>query len=241
MADDTIPRRDFLKGAAVAGTAAAAVIAPVATAAAQSAPAQQAPAAQAAADEAMVTLTEAERAFFSAAADTIIPADSLSPSGTDCGVVIFIDRQLASAWGGGAKMYRNGPFLKPPGEGFGYQLPLTPREYFAAGIVATNEWLKKTRGKEFDRLSPTERDEALKQLDQGKADLGGFNGKQFMEALLDITMEGFFSDPIYGGNKNKVSWRMIGYPGLPATYANQIGPYRNKLYKVEPQSIADFS
>ena len=38
-----------------------------------------------------------------AAVDTIIPADELSPSGTECGVVTFIDRQLAGAWGSGAK------------------------------------------------------------------------------------------------------------------------------------------
>lgn len=240
MADDRILRREFLKGAAIAGTAAATAIAPATEAAAQGAPPKPA-AAPPADSDAMLTLTPAEQAFFAAAADTIIPADDLSPSGTDCGVVTFIDRQLAGAFGGGARMYRNGPFKKPPGKGFGYQLPLTPREYFAAGIVATNDWLKKTRGKEFDRLPAKERDEVLKLMDQGKAELPNFDGKQFMEALLNITMEGFFSDPIYGGNKNKVSWRMIGYPGLPATYANLIEPYRNKLYKPEPQSIGDFS
>ena len=81
----------------------------------------------------------------------------------------------------------------------------------------------------------------LKLMEQGKADLADFNGKEFFEALLQITMEGFFADPIYGGNKNKVSWKMIGYPGLPATYANMMETYRDKPYKVEPQSIADFS
>jgi gluconate 2-dehydrogenase gamma chain len=185
-------------------------------------------------------LTATEAAFFSAAADTIVPADALSPSGSECGVVTFIDRQLAGAWGGGAKMYRNGPFRKAKPE-YGYQLPLTPREFFAAGIVATNDWVNKTRGKDFDRLAPKERDDVLKLMDQGKAELADFNGKEFFEALLTLTMEGFFSDPIYGGNKNKVSWRMIGYPGLPATYANLIEEYRNKPYKIEPQSIADFS
>lgn len=239
MGDESIPRRQFLKGAAVAGTAAA--ITPATQAVAQStAPPQPAAPTAGAGEDTMLTLTATEAAFFSAAADTFIPADALSPSGTECGVVTFIDRQLAGAWGGGAKMYRNGPFRKGKPE-HGYQLPLTPREFFAAGIVATNAWVNKTRGKDFDRLSPKERDDAFKLMDQGKAELPDFNSKQFFEALLQLTMEGFFSDPIYGGNKNKVSWKMIGYPGLPATYANAIEPYRNKLYKVEPQSIADFS
>jgi gluconate 2-dehydrogenase gamma chain len=241
MADDQIPRRRFLVGAGVAGTAVAAALSPAPPAQAQNATSPQTAAAPKAQDaEAMETLHAAEAAFFTAAADTIIPADELSPSGSECGVVTFVDRQLASAWGGGAKMYRNGPFRKAKPE-YGYQLPLTPREFFAAGIVATNAWTQKTYGKDFDRLSPKERDDTLKALDQGKAELADFNGKDFFEALLQITMEGFFSDPIYGGNRNKVSWKMIGYPGLPATYANVIEEYRNKRYAVEPQSIADFS
>ena len=86
--------------------------------------------------EPFVTLTASEAAFIVAAVDTLIPADELSPSGSDCGVAIFIDRQLGSAWGGGAKMYRSGPFHKGKPEQ-GYQLALTPREFFATGIAAT--------------------------------------------------------------------------------------------------------
>jgi gluconate 2-dehydrogenase gamma chain len=172
--------------------------------------------------------------------DTIIPADDLSPSGTDCGVAVFIDRQLGSAWGGGAKMYRSGPFRKGKPEQ-GYQLPLTPREFFAAGISAVNGWTRKAHGADFDRLTPKLRNDVLIALDQGKADLAGFDGKQFFEALLQITMEGFFADPVYGGNRNKVSWKMVGFPGLPATYANLMDEYRDKRYVAEPQSIVDFS
>jgi gluconate 2-dehydrogenase gamma chain len=54
-------------------------------------------------------------------------------------------------------------------------------------------------------------------------------------------MEGFFADPVYGGNYNKVSWRMVGYPGLPATWAAKAEAYRGKTVAIEPQSIADFS
>ena len=123
----------------------------------------------------------------------------------------------------------------------GYQLPLTPREFFAAGIAATNAWARKAYGKDFDRLTPAQREEALKTLEQGKAELAAFDGRQFFEALLTITMEGFFADPIYGGNRNKIAWKMVGFPGLPATYANAIEQYRGKRYVGEPQSIADFS
>ena len=236
--DDNAPiaRRNFLLGA---GTAVAAGLTPSASADAQQ-PKPPATAPTAASEEALLTLTASEAAFFSAAADTMIPADEHSPSGSACGVVIFVDRQLAGAWGGGAKMYRQGPFAKgTPTQG--YQLPLTPREFFAAGVVATNAWSRKTYGKDFDRLAPKEREAALKELESGKAALGEFNGKQFFEALLTITMEGFFADPIYGGNRNKAGWRMVGYPGLPAVYSTLIDEYRTKRYVVEPQSIADFS
>ena len=57
---------------------------------------------------------------------------------------------------------------------------------------------------------------------------------------LSLTMAGFFSDPIYGGNRDKIAWKMIGFPGLPATYADKIDAYRDKRYVAEPQSIADF-
>jgi len=234
--DNPIPRRGFLVGA---GTAVAASLTSL-SAEAQTSTATATPPAVATAAEGTLTLTSAEQAFFAAAVDTIIPADELTPSGSDCGVVVFIDRQLAGAYGSGAKLYRSGPFHKGKPEQ-GYQLPLTPREFFAAEIVATNEWSRKVRSKDFDRLAPKERAVALKELESGKVELSDFNGKQFFEALLEITMEGFFADPIYGGNRNKAGWRMVGYPGLPAVYTNLIDEYRNKRYSVEPQSIADFS
>ena len=240
MADTNVPRRSFLKGAGAAGTLAATALtgALPRAAEAQSAPA---PAVQPAAQpEPMLTLTATEAAFLSAAYDTIIPADALSPSGTDCGLVTYVDRQLAGAWGSGARMYRNGPFLPSKPE-YGYQLPLTPREYFAAGIKATNAWTTKTYGKEFDRLSPADRTATLSAMEQSRAQFEGLDAKPFFEAVLQSAMEGFFADPIYGGNRNKVAWKMIGYPGLPATWANKALEYRGKKVTIEPQSIADFS
>jgi gluconate 2-dehydrogenase gamma chain len=141
MADDTIPRRRFLLGAGLASTAVAAGRAsevPLPAQAETSAAPPPAPAAPASAEpDTLLLLTATEAAFVSAAVDAIIPADELSPSGTDCGLVVFIDRQLASEWGGGAKMYRSGPFHKGKPEQ-GYQLALTPRDFFQVGIAEAN-------------------------------------------------------------------------------------------------------
>ncbi|WP_024514679.1 gluconate 2-dehydrogenase subunit 3 family protein [Bradyrhizobium sp. Tv2a-2] len=240
MTDDALQRRTFLLGVGLAGTAIATGIPQEAEA--QPQPAAPSPAAAAPADtEPFVTLTATEAAFIVAAVDTLIPADELSPSGSDCGVAVFIDRQLGSAWGGGAKMYRAGPFHKGKPEQ-GYQLALTPREFFAAGIVAANAWSRKNfGGKDFDRLAVGDRVAALKAMEDGKAAFDNFDTRAFFNQLLSLAMAGFFADPIYGGNRDKVAWKMIGFPGLPATYADKIDAYRDKRYVAEPQSIADFS
>lgn len=230
MADDGIARRGFLTGAGAAGAGAAAI---TTLPAAEAARAEVAP-------ETWLVLTADEVAFFSATSDTMIPADTLSPSGSECGIPVFIDRQLASAWGAGARMYRAGPF-HPGLPEQGYQLPLTPRDYFGAGVEAANAWSRKTYGKSFDRLTADQRIQALTAMEEGKAEFVAFDAKAFFQRLLTLTMEGFFSDPIYGGNRNKVSWRMLGFPGLPATYAGKAEQYRDKRYVAEPQSIADFS
>ena len=243
MPDDSIARRDFLKGVGAAGASVALLAAP------QTTPAKAADGStgvtrqgsdRPAEAHGWLTLTMDEVAFFSAVADSMIPADELSPSGTDCGIPVFIDRQLASAWGAGAKMYRAGPFHEGVPEQ-GYQLSLTPREFFAVGVRAASDWSRQTYGKEFDRLGPAERITALKSMEDGSAKMADIDLKEFFQRLLDITMEGFFSDPLYGGNRNKASWRMLGFPGLPATYADKMDEYRNKRYLAEPQSIVDFS
>ena len=239
MVDETLPRRKFLLGAGLAGASVAMAGTAPAPATAQTAPAAPQPVAHAE-PETWLTLTATEVAFMSAMADTIIPADELSPSGTDCGVVTYIDRQLAGAYGAGAKMYRSGPFQRGKPEQ-GYQLALTPRQYFEAGIEATNDWSRKTYGKEFDRLSPADRAAALKQMEEGNAKLEHFSATGFFNRVLGIVMEGFFADPMYGGNRNKVSWQMLGFPGLPATYADKVDAYYNKRYVAPPRSIADFS
>lgn len=237
MAEEKIQRRDLLRGAGAVGTLAAASV----SASLVGTPKAQAAAGEAA-DEAKtwLTLTRPEAAFIEAAVDTLIPADDLTPSGSDCGLAIFIDRQLAGAYGNGARLYRQGPFLQGKPQ-HGYQLSLTPREFFAAGIKAANEWSNATYGKNFDRLNENQRIEAMQALEAGTPEFPGFSAAMFFDQLLALTMQGFFADPIYGGNKDKVAWKMIGFPGLPAFYRREITEYRDRKFDRGPLSIQDFS
>ena len=187
-----------------------------------------------------LTLTEAEAAFLQAAADTIIPADALSPSASQCGVIDFIDCELAGPYGEGARLYRDGPIEKGKPE-HGYQLGLTPSDFFADGIAAAEAWTQARFGRSFAALGETERGEALAAMESGKAEFAGFGAKEFFEALLTIVMEGFFADPYYGGNRDLAGWKMLGYPGLMADYQAAIETYRGKRYRAKPRSIGDFA
>jgi gluconate 2-dehydrogenase gamma chain len=185
-------------------------------------------------------LTPPELSFLKAAVDTFIPADALSPSGSDCGVVDFMARELAGAWGAGARLYRDGPFFVGKPE-HGYQLGLTPRALIRQGIAAANAWTLTRHGQDFGSLTEADRVTALKAFEDGTAQWPDIPSQEFFEALLSLAMEGFFADPIHGGNRDRAAWRMIGYPGLPAEYRDAVETSFGKRYDAPPKSIADVS
>jgi gluconate 2-dehydrogenase gamma chain len=68
----------------------------------------------------------------------------------------------------------------------------------------------------FAQMSADQQDAYLHALEAGGKDLGGVPSDVFFAHLWQCTVEGFFSDPVYGGNRNMVAWRMIGFPGAYA-------------------------
>jgi gluconate 2-dehydrogenase gamma chain len=231
-----IDRRRFLQQLGIVGSVSALL---PGDGDAQTAPgAGEAAAEQGAPLPAYLFFTPPEAAFVEAAVDRLIPADELTPSGTQCGVALFIDRQLAGAWGAGERLYRQGPWQTGKPEQ-GYQLPLTPAELYRNGIAATHRHCQAAHEREFDRLDEATQVAVLQGLERGEIELEGLPSRVFFNALLQNTMEGFFADPIYGGNRGKVAWKMIGYPGVIAVYAEDIKNYRNRPYDAEPTSILD--
>jgi gluconate 2-dehydrogenase gamma chain len=134
-------------------------------------------------------------------------------------------------------MYRNGPWL-PGTPQQGYQLRQTPAELYRQGIAATQAYCNKTYQRSFGALEAREQDDVLKGLDGGTITFAELPAKTFFEMLLQNTLEGFFADPLYGGNRDKIGWKLVGFPGVAAYYANKITDY-NKPYNVPPVSIAD--
>ncbi|HEY6380173.1 MAG TPA: gluconate 2-dehydrogenase subunit 3 family protein, partial [Pseudolabrys sp.] len=63
----------------------------------------------------------------------------------------------------------------------------------------------------------------------------------FFTTMYQTVIEGMFSDPIYGGNRNKASWKIIGFPGVIAVHYQNVEKFRDKKYSADPLSIADMS
>src|SRR5512132_4003260 len=75
--------------------------------------------------------TEEEALAIAAAAARIFPRDESGPVANEAGVVIYIDRQLAAAYGRDHYRYTQGPFADGVSEQ-GYQGKETPREIYRA-------------------------------------------------------------------------------------------------------------
>jgi gluconate 2-dehydrogenase gamma chain len=181
-------------------------------------------------------LNDEEAAFIKAAVARLIPADPQWPGGVEAGVPNYIDKQLGGAWGAGERLYRSGPW-HPGTPSQGYQLPFTPAELFRTAIAAINKELSQA-GTPFAQMSAERQDTYLASLEAAGKDLGGVPSDVFFSHLWDCTVEGFFSDPVYGGNRNMVAWRMIGFPGAYASYYELVDQHGIKIDRA-PMSLAE--
>lgn len=181
--------------------------------------------------------TRDEAAFVEAAIDHLIPADELGPGAREAGVAVFIDRQLSGAFGTAAKWFTQGPWGESVPEQ-GYQLPLTPRQLYRLCIDKINEHCQSQYGERFDRSSSEQQRTVLEAMEDASLPLPGMPIAEFFSMFLQNTIEGFFADPIHGGNRDKVGWRLVGFPGVGAAYFRHFRKY-NEPYVVEPVSIED--
>ena len=169
--------------------------------------------------------------------DRIIPPDPDTPGGKGAGCAVFIDRQLKGPYGSSEGHYKLGPFIKGAKQQ-GPQSPLTPAALYRKGLAELDKYCKANRGdKAFSELTAEQQDNVLEGIEAGKIKFDGVEAQGFFDALLKDVPEGFFSDPIHGGNRDMVGWKMIGFPGIRYDYRDWVHRH-NERYPYPPVSIA---
>ena len=181
--------------------------------------------------------TAEEAAIVDAFVDRLIPTDDLGPGAKDAGVTTFIDRQLTGPYGGHDWLYMQGPFSSTPLPSQGLQSPLTPRQQYRQGLAALEAYCKTNFGaRGFARLNVDEQEKLMSGMEKGEVVLENFSSKMLFSAIHSNTLEGFFADPIYGGNRDMAGWKLIGFPGARYDYRDFIDQH-NKPYPRGPVSI----
>lgn len=160
--------------------------------------------------------TPEEAVFVDGAIDRLIPGEGEWLGAREANVLQYIDGQLDGPYGRGERLYLKGP-VKQGLPGQGYQLVLTPAELYRISLREIAHELQR-RNIVWAEAGEADKDGFLKTLEQGDLNIDGFSSAIFFETLLANTIEGYFADPAYGGNKDMVSWRMIGFPGAYAAY-----------------------
>jgi gluconate 2-dehydrogenase gamma chain len=167
--------------------------------------------------------TPVEAEFIEAAVGRLIPNDPVGPGALEANVPFFLDRQLAGPFGRGDHYFLGGPWPKGTPEQ-GYQSRFSPAQLYRAAIAAIDQYVvANLSAASFSKLSVADQDKTLKGLESGDIKLeGGVDSKSFFAMLLQNTKEGYFSDPIYGGNKDMGAWKMIGFPGAHYNYKDWV-------------------
>jgi gluconate 2-dehydrogenase gamma chain len=172
-----------------------------------------------------------------AIADRIIPPDPQTPGGKDSGCVVFLDRQLAGPYGRQEGLYLNPPFEHGT-KNQGQQLAIGPAQQYRDSLAALDLACKsRPGGKAFADLTSSEQDAVLTALENGALKLENLDGKAFFEQMVKDVQMGFFADPVYGGNRDMVAWKMIGFPGARYNHLDWVNRH-NEKYPLPPVSIA---
>jgi gluconate 2-dehydrogenase gamma chain len=177
-----------------------------------------------------------EASWVDAAVSRLIPQDELGPGAKELGVTVFLDRQLAGAYGRAERWYMSGPWAKGT-ETQGYQSRMNPAQMYRAAIKAIDGYCRRTfQNKAFAELGTDEQDKVLGELEEGKIKLDEIDAKSFFKQLLLNTQEGFFADPLYGGNKDMAAWKMIGFPGARYDYRDYVKKHGER-FPLPPVSL----
>ena len=152
-------------------------------------------------------LTPSEFATVEAISGRIIPTTD-TPGALEAGSAYYIDQALAGAYASHLGTYK-------------------------MGIAELDSHCVRLVGKRFIELSEQHKDEILEALEAGQIE-GVSDGPKLFDLLLRHVMEGFFCEPEYGGNRDLIGWKLVGFPGQRYGYDD---PYINRTVDLEPTTF----
>ena len=154
-----------------------------------------------------VALTQAEFQVLESVAARIFPTTD-TPGATEAAAAYYVDQALANPYRPHLTRYRRG---------------LGEMERFCASKYGTS----------FASLSAAQQDALLKDLQAGKM-IEVEGGAEFFRLMRRHVLEGVFCEPHYGGNRDLVGWRLVGFPGQRYGYAD---PYINRVVDLPPIAV----
>ena len=194
---------------------------------------------------------DGQRAIIAAAMSRIIPTDD-TPGAREADTISFLDGYLA----GLGRIY-----ARPDGSGFetltgkraeAWQLRLDRiRSVYVAGVADLDDRSRAAHGAGFADLAADQQDGILRQIDpdvRAEGDAAGEAPLQQTKAEFDLdffpllclhTRQGFYADPIYGGNLGRVGWATIGFPGPDSLAEVHTGRYSTLAWFAEGQPAGE--
>jgi gluconate 2-dehydrogenase gamma chain len=193
-----------------------------------------------------------QRATIEAAMARIIPTDD-QPGAREAGTIDFLDRYLSGL---------DFIYAKPDGSGFeklqGKHADAWKRRIeiirskYVEGIRELDCRSRSQFGAEFVRLTCEQQDRILAGMEHPalQNEAGADEAKSAEPALqqtnaeIDLeffpllalhTRQGFYADPIYGGNKNRVGWKLIGFEGPESLAETHAGRFTTLPFFAEQQ------
>ena len=200
-----------------------------------------------------------QRATIEAAMARIIPTDD-TPGAREAGCIEFLERYLSGIGFIFAKPDGSG-FETLEGknaEAWQQRIDLMRTRYIE-GVHDLDRRARARQGRDFVALSPEQQDIILHDVEQNVSDepttlapshaLAGPVSAEpalqqtlteveldFFPLLVTHTRQGFYADPIYGGNKDQVGWKVIGFPGPPSLKEVHTGRYTTLQYFAEGEA-----
>ena len=180
-------------------------------------------------------LTDKEMAQITAIFDRLIPADEISAGASEAGCVVFLDHQLAGPYGKGSWRYLVGPEQKGS-EAQGDQSLMGPADLYRKGLAELDAYAQQHLSATVEALPADHLDDLLEKMEGGQIKLASVGSDVLFRQMLANVQEGYFADPVYGGNKDMAGWKMIGFPGSRYDYRDYVKMRGQKL-NIIPVSI----